>query len=144
MTLKDTEWISNKLIEGNNLDEILNETDKYFIDKEAKNFLNELLINNKLKKSDVIKLSGLSSAYVYELFNGFKKPTRNKCIQLAYGLKLDFNETQKLLRYFNLNSLYAKVKRDAVVIFCINKKMSLFDTDEILYDLKESTFLSDK
>lgn len=48
-------------------------------------------------------------------------PSRDKLIQLAIGLELDVEDTQTLLKMGGMAPLYAKIKREAAIIFCINK-----------------------
>lgn len=60
----------------------------------------ELLLNEKgLRKSDVIKRSNMDKNYAYQIFNGNKThPSRDKMIALAIGMGLNVMETRKLLR----------------------------------------------
>ena len=43
-------------------------------------------------------------------------------------------ETRKLLKVCNLNDLYPRSPRDSVIIFCLNNKLSLIQTNEKLED----------
>ena len=36
--------------------------------------------------------------YAYQLFNGTRKPSRDKVIQLAFGFGLSVDDTQELLK----------------------------------------------
>lgn len=96
----------------------------------------ELLMNEKrLTKSEVIRKSNLDKNYAYQIFNGNKdKPSRNKMIMLAFGMGLSVLETRKLLKISNSCDLYARNPRDSVIIFCLNKKLSLIDANEMLND----------
>ena len=60
----------------------------------------ELLLNEKgLRKSDVIKRSNIDKNYAYQIFNGNKThPSRDKMIALAIGMGLNVLETRKLLK----------------------------------------------
>jgi transcriptional regulator with XRE-family HTH domain len=96
----------------------------------------ELLINEKkLKKSDVIKRSNLDKNYAYQIFNGNKtNPSRDKMIMLAFGLKLSVVETRKLLKISNSSDLYVRNPRDSVIIFALNKGFDLIKANEYLND----------
>lgn len=96
----------------------------------------ELLINEKgITKSDLIKNSNLDKNYAYQIFNGNKtNPSRNKVLMLAFGMRLSLNEARKLLKVAGLTDLYARSPRDSVIIFCLNKRMNLIDTNEQLSD----------
>ena len=62
-------------------------------------YLELLLIEKGLRKSDVIKRSNMDKNYAYQIFNGNKThPSRDKMIALAIGMGLNVLETRKLLR----------------------------------------------
>lgn len=96
----------------------------------------EVLLNEKhLKKSDVIRKSNLDKNYAYQIFNGNKlNPSRNKMLMLAFGMELSLNETRKLLKVCCLPDLHVRSPRDSIIIFGLNKKMSLIDVNESLSD----------
>jgi hypothetical protein len=83
----------------------------------------------------VIKETGIERTYGHQLFNGTRKPSRDKVIQLAIGLKLDFDDTQKLLQVAQKSTLYPKIKRDAAIIHCIRYKKDIFETQDVLQNL---------
>lgn len=87
-----------------------------------------------LSTADVIKKSNLNSSYVYQIFRGKKYPSRDKVIALAFGLELNADETQKLLKQAGYRELYPRDKRDALLLFAINQKMNILDANEVLYD----------
>ena len=48
----------------------------------------ELLITGKnLKKGDIIKHCGIEKSYFYQILKGKKKPSRNKILMIAFGMK---------------------------------------------------------
>ncbi|MEN6436339.1 MAG: hypothetical protein ABFD58_11040 [Anaerolineaceae bacterium] len=83
----------------------------------------------------IIKLSAIERSYGHQLFNGTRKPSRDKVIQLAFGLGLDLDSTQKLLQIAQKNPLYPKIKRDAAIIFCINNQKDILETQSVLLNL---------
>lgn len=84
--------------------------------------------------AEVIKKSNLNNSYVYQIFRGKKYPSRDKVIALAFGLALNADETQKLLKQAGYRELYPRDKRDALLLFAINQKMNIIDANEVLYD----------
>ena len=58
-------------------------------------YLMSLLKQGNLRRSDVVRDSGLEKAYVYQIFNGEKKPSRDKLIAITFGLHLPAEETPK-------------------------------------------------
>ena len=80
----------------------------------------------------IIKRSAIDRTYGHQLFNGTRKPSRDKVLQLAIGLELNFNETQKLLQVARKSILYPKIKRDAAIIHCIRNKKEINETQAVL------------
>ncbi len=102
------------------------------------------LTNEKgLVPEQVIKNSGIERTYGHQLYNGTRNPSRDKIIQLAFGLRLPLDETQKLLIIGKRNPLYPRLKRDAAIIFCLNHQKDFFDTQSMLQAL-ELTLLGEK
>lgn len=86
--------------------------------------LSVILAEKGLKKADVIRKSGLDRYYAYQIFNGTKNPTRDKVVMLCISADMTFDEIQNLLKITGYAILYAKDRRDNVIIYGIeNKKM---------------------
>ncbi|MBE6741474.1 MAG: hypothetical protein E7570_04135 [Ruminococcaceae bacterium] len=96
----------------------------------------EMLVNEKkLKKSDIINKSNLDKNYAYQIFNGNKtNPSRNKVIMLAFGMGLSLAETRKLLKIASLSDLYIRSPRDSLIMYCLNNRISLIECNEYLCD----------
>ena len=58
-------------------------------------YLMALLKQRNLRRSDVVRNSDLEKAYVYQIFNGEKNPSRDKLIAITFGLHLPAEETPK-------------------------------------------------
>lgn len=102
------------------------------------------IIIAKTTKNTAINNSALNQIYGYQIFDGKrKKPSRNKLIQLIFGMGLDITDSQRLLKIAGVNELYPRVKRDSIIIFALNKKISLSECDELLFELGEETILKD-
>lgn len=83
----------------------------------------------------VIKRSAIERTYGHQLFNGTRRPSRDKAIQLAFGLEQDLEGAQNLLRAAGKSPLYPKIKRDAAIIYCIHHHKDVFETQETLQAL---------
>ena len=56
-------------------------------------YINELVEEKKTKIADVARRAHMSSSYLYKLGEGKRKsPTRNKALQICFGLGLDIDE----------------------------------------------------
>lgn len=97
-------------------------------------YLNELLIKKDMICADVVRDSGEDKAYVYQIFNGRKHPSRDKLISIIFGLHLNEEEAQRTLKLAGYSELYPRVARDAAILFAIQHGMDVWETDDLLYD----------
>ena len=80
----------------------------------------------------VIKRAGINRTYGHQLFNGRRKPSRDKVIQLAFGFGLDIEQTQQLLKAAQESPLTPKVKRDAAILYCIIHHLNFSEAQKLL------------
>ena len=90
----------------------------------------------------VILRSQIDRTYGHQLFNGTRKPSRDKILQLAIGMKLSLEETQQLLQAAGKSPLYPRLKREAVLIYCLNRGLDMMETQSLLGE-KELTLLGE-
>lgn len=96
-------------------------------------YLDMLLSEKGLQKNEVIARSNLDRNYAYQIFNGRKtNPSRDKMIMLSIGMGLTLEETRKLLKVSGLPDLYVRCPRDSIVMFCLEQKKDLIETNEEL------------
>lgn len=91
-----------------------------------------LLDQKETSKAEVIYRARLDTVYGYQIFNGTRKPSRDKLLQLAFGFPLTYKETLTLLRIAGVYSLYVRRRRDSIIIFALNKGFSLEQLNELL------------
>ncbi|MBQ9006299.1 MAG: XRE family transcriptional regulator [Atopobiaceae bacterium] len=111
-------------------------------DRSLADYAHQLLTEKHLRRSDVIRASGLNTTFAYQVFQGTRMVGRDNAIMLAMGLRCTLQETQRLLRLAGVSELWCKVRRDAIIIFCIERRMSRAECDDELYRLGEDTLLS--
>ena len=109
-----------------------------FLDLTLAEHLVQIIAAKQLKKSEIIDKSGLERTYAYQIMNGTKVPSRDKLLALMFGMQLSFEEAQTLLKVTGYAQLYAKNKRDNVIIFSLNKHHSIFDVNANLFSMNEA------
>lgn len=134
MELKNTEELTHEIKSATDIDDYLAVNSGNMLTTTLSDYLNTLLRQKKIRKADVIRGSLLSRAYVYKIFAGEKIPSRDKLIALAFGLGLSDSETQKMLKLSGYRELYARSKRDALLLFALQKHKSILEVNELLYD----------
>lgn len=103
--------------------------------------LEMLLVKYKKSKKDVIREAGLDATYGYQIFDGRKKPRRDKLLQLAFGFPLTVEETNRILRAGGVSGLYVRCKRDIVCMHCLQQGMSVDECDELISLMGEETLV---
>ena len=135
-----TEELLNELVSSSNLDKFLDEHQKDMTDRTLSDYLQQLLAEKHLKQSRVVRMSGLTEHYGRELFSGKKcHPDRDKVLSIAFAMALDCRETNRLLSAAGVSALYPKSRRDAIIIFCLDRGCSLQKVNEELYHFGEET-----
>ena len=111
------------------------------IDRELADYLVQLLEDRGMKRAEVARECGINGTQLYDIFAGKSKPGRNRAIMIAFGLHCNLRETQRLLRLAGCSELWAKNRRDAIVIWCIEHRFSRERCDDELWGLGERTLL---
>lgn len=111
------------------------------VDRTLSDYLKGLLATRGLKRSDVVRASGVNGTFVYDVFKGKSRLGRDNAIMLAFGLGCNLRETQRLLRLDGVSELWPKVRRDAVIIWCVERGFTRAQADDELYRLGEKTLL---
>ena len=106
-------------------------------------YLESLLKDKGLNKNEVIAASQLNGNYAYHIFSGTRKnPSRPKILELAIAMGLNLDEIQYLLRYAKQSPLYPRNPWDSTIIFAVEQKLSVMETNELLYRLGETELLA--
>ena len=102
-------------------------------------YLQQLLDTHKLKRSQVIRDAQLNETFGYQIFMGQRHPGRDKVLSLAFAMHLSLKEANRLCQAAGVNPLYAKNRRDAILIFALDSGYSLQRANEELYRFGEET-----
>ena len=51
------------------------------------------------------------------------------------ALDWTFDDAQRLLQAAQKSSLYPRIKRDAAVLYCLNHRLSIIETQDMLHEL---------
>ena len=61
-------------------------------------YLNQLIHTKNQDLPSLIRKSGLDRNYCYQIFDGRKRPSRDKVLALCFAMHLSFTEVQNLLK----------------------------------------------
>lgn len=132
-----TEQLLDELLSKPNIQEALK--NENLNNKNLTDYLNELLNKHNLKKKEIINNCDVNDTHLYQIFQGTRKGSRNKILQIAFAMHLNLKETNRLLYYAGVSTLYCKNRRDAIIIYSIENQYSLFEIENVLYEYGEKT-----
>lgn len=101
-------------------------------------YLYELMSEKDLKAKDIVNEAGMERSYFYHILSGKKIPSRNIVIRIGLCMNASLNEMNKMLLLSQQGTLYPKIRRDAAIIYCIDKKYSMSETNDFLTRLGEA------
>ncbi len=127
-----TSSLYRRIMRTNHLDNFLERNKGNLKEEDFCRQLNRLCAERDMVPEQVILRSQIERSYGHQLFNGTRRPSRDKVIQLAFGLGLNVEEAQDLMQAAGKNALNPRSRRDVAIIFCLKKHMSVMETQEIL------------
>lgn len=139
MKTKDTNDLQNELMSAPDLDRFLSENQDNFYDTSFADLLQVLFEKKKISKAVLAKRAGISNVYLYQIFSGERNPSRNRILCLCFGLTASLEETQELLKHSGYAQLYAKNKRDAIIIYGLTHDMDLDEVNDRLFSEHQET-----
>ena len=104
-------------------------------------YLNDLMEKSDFSVSALITEACISKTYTYQFINGERLPGRDIILRMGIAMRLNLDEIQRLLTLAGKSVLYPKIRRDAAILYCIKKKMTLDETNTFLEDLGETHLL---
>ena len=95
-------------------------------------YITQLCEDRGVRPEAVVRRGDIERSFGHRLFSGARNPSRDTVLQLAFGFGLTADETQQLLKVARATPLHPKVKRDAVIAYCLHGRRSLVDAQECL------------
>ena len=130
---KTTDELTHEIYAATDIEDYLSDNKSSFLSEALPEHLKKLLSQKNLTRAEVARRAQLEKAYVYQIFSGERMPSRDKLITLAFGLGLSADETQTMLKISGYKELYARSRRDSVMLFALNQNNTLFEVNEMLY-----------
>lgn len=134
MKTKTTEELKHEIKAATNIEDYLKGNQENLIKSTLATHLETLLAQKGISRADVVRDSQLGRTYVYQIFSGEKNPSRDKLIAIAFGLHLSDEEAQTMLKASTNRELYARDERDAIILFAMQRNMSIFEVNELLFE----------
>lgn len=101
-------------------------------------YLLKLLNEHDCTPAKAIEKTNLSKSFVYQILNGTRVPRRDILLRISFAAGLNMDETQRLLTISHRGLLYPRIRRDAAIIFCLQKQSSLEQANDLLEEIGET------
>ena len=124
------------LFKERSLEHFLQRSESAYLTSSFGDYLNRWCRQQLIVPEQVIRRANLEKSYGHQLFSGKRNPSRDTVLQLAFAMQADLTQAQEMLRIARRSLLYPRIKRDAVIIYCLHNHISLVDTQIILQDLE--------
>lgn len=144
MKTLDTGELMKLLQSKKNFDYIISVGESSMKPLSLKAFLERIRQEKGMTIPQIMISSGLSKSYIYQIFEGKRKAGREVMLRIAFGMRLSVEETQRLLTLSGNSVLYPKVKRDAAIIYALDKKSTLIEAELLLEELDENPMYGEK
>ncbi len=111
--------------------------DKY--PKDLSSYIKAILAEKGMSIAEMQKKSCIDRTYIYQIMDGSKHPGRDKIIAMAVACNMTLSECQRALEIAQEGILYAKSRRDSLIIYAINNKMDIMGLNSLLEEYKLPT-----
>ena len=105
-------------------------------------WLSERIEEEGLVKRSVIRRSRLNQTFAYQILSGQRNPSRDKLVQLSFGLGLSIDECSEMLERGGHSALRPSSRRDVIIAYCLHNGLGIDECDDLLWDAGERTVVS--
>lgn len=131
-----------EVLKRDTLDDAIGKIKSEQLNITLKEYIDKLITERKIKLADAHKKSGLNKSYFYALTEGVKtNPSRDVLIRLCFGFEMSLDEAQKFLKTFGAAMLYARNRRDSIIIHALDNRLSVKRCNDNLYDYGEKILI---
>lgn len=102
--------------------------------KSFSEYILAFLMKEGKTESEVIRDSQIPRTYAYQILNGYKNPGRDKVLALCLALRMGYSDAQRALALAGVGELYPRRKKDSILIFALEKELSVQQTNELLFE----------
>ena len=139
---KSTDDLMKILKSERDVNHYIEENSEDMISGELREYLSELLAEKGLTIAKAARRAQMSDSYFYKINQGVKANiSRDKIIQMCFGLGLNIEESRRYMRMARVGELYPKIVRDSVILFCLEKHIDIIECDKMLIEAGEKALL---
>ncbi len=130
-----TSILLQKLLKTNDLDQFLEKNKEAFDRTELAAYFDALCNQQGMTKESVFAQAEIDRSFGYQMLRGVRSISRDNVLRLAIALRLSPEQTDDFLKRTRKASLYARINRDAIIIFALEHQLSL---DKVQSELRRN------
>lgn len=101
-------------------------------------YLQQYLAEHDISVTSLSRLAFMDRSYCYQIIRGEKHPGRDKIVAIALACGMTLEETQRGLEIASEGILYSRSRRDSVLIYAVNNKLSVVSANALLEQYNET------
>lgn len=126
---KSTDNLWNEMLQTNNVDEFFENNREDIVFNGLEELFEYHLKTKNLKSGKVYEAAMIERHFGHQIITGMRGSTRDKIIQICFGLELNLPEAQQFLKISGNRELYPRDPRDLLIIFAIKERKTLIETN---------------
>lgn len=134
-TTANTSTLMSELKDESNLSAFLEENKNLFLMENLPSFFLQMMHKYNIDRNEIISKSNIERSYCYQILRGTRAASRDNYLKICMAMGLNLEDTQCALTLAQVGQLYIKIKRDAAIIFSIQRQYDLDKTQDLLYTL---------
>ncbi|MCD8391571.1 MAG: helix-turn-helix domain-containing protein [Firmicutes bacterium] len=139
---KSTDDLMKILKDTSDIKRYVEENTEEMTDGNLGKYIEKLLEETGLTIAKVARRGQLSDSYLYKISEDRKSNiSRDKVIQICFGFGLDAEGSRKLLRAARVGELYPRIRRDSIILFCLEKHIDIIECDKKLIEAGDKKLL---
>lgn len=112
-------------------------SDEEFSGIDFPTYMKQVMDEKNVKPRELIIQMNMEKSYFYQILKGRRAPGRDFLIKFAFLLRMNLDDTQRLLKIANRQPLYPRNKKDAAAIYAITHKLNYKRYEELLNSLED-------
>lgn len=132
MAQRTTDDLQMELMTRADLQGFLQDNQAELVEPNIAKALQGLFATRQMTKAALADEAHMSEVYLHQVFSGKRQLSRNRLLCVCFGLRASVDEAQKLLKSSGMAPLYARSRRDAVILHGLAQGLTLYEVDSLL------------
>lgn len=130
------------VLQGDDIERILSSADTSSC--ELPEWIEQKLDERGIKRNMVVRRSRLNQTYAYQIMAGLRRASRDKLMQICFGMGLDVDDACELLEVGHVNRLNPTNRRDIIIAYCLDRGLDVSECDDLLWRYGEATLVTEE